>query len=239
METIVLIPGHGCKPEVFQAQVNVLSKHYHCICIDLCDYTTVNEVIEGILKKAPDQFIVLGFSLGAIIALQLVQQARARIQGLIYISAPYEGPPPRLLEELPVICKNLPDMDFMTFINAAYEKYFPNQSQQNPNYFIFKDMLIKTGKKHYIDQAHMLLQAWSLKPECHNSHPVLIMGGEHDHRALPEYHQKMAEQLKTSELHLIPNAKHFVTLEQPDAVNQIISKWINKIDFSARKQSKL
>ncbi|HLF67638.1 MAG TPA: alpha/beta hydrolase, partial [Gammaproteobacteria bacterium] len=174
-----------------------------------------------------------------IIALQLTQQASSRIQGLIHISAPYEGPSERLQQELPVICKNLPDMNLTEFINSAYQKYFPNQSYEDPLYIIFKQMLIETGKKHYIDQAKMLLQAWSLKPSCHDSHPVLIIGGANDHRALPEYHQEMAKQLKTSELHLIPDAKHFVTLEQPLLTNEIINEWLDKINLSAKNKSKL
>jgi pimeloyl-ACP methyl ester carboxylesterase len=239
MGTIVLIPGHGCKPQLFEAQVRALSQHHHCICIDLCDYTSIDEVIADILKKAPDKFFILGFSLGAVIALQLTQQASERIQGLIHISAPYEGPSERLQQELPTICKNLPHMNFTDFINSAYEKYFPGQSYDDPLYNTFKQMLIETGKKHYIDQAHMLLQPWTLKPACHDTHPVLIIGGANDHRALPEYHQAMHKQLKTSELHFIPMARHFVTLEQPLLTTQVINEWLSRFDLSAKKQSKL
>ncbi|MFA6038188.1 MAG: alpha/beta hydrolase [Legionellales bacterium] len=239
MGTIVLIPGHGCTPQVFDAQVRALSPQYRCICIDLRDYTTVDEVIADILNKAPDKFVILGFSLGAVIALQLAQQASDRIQGLIHISAPFEGPSDRLLQELPAICKNLPGMNFMEFINSGYQKYFPDRSVNDPLYIIFKQMLIDTGKKHYIDQAHMLLQPWSLKPSAHDTHPVLIIGGEHDHRALPEYHQAMHQQLKTSELHFIPNAKHFVTLEQPDLTNQVITNWLIKLAWHLKRQARL
>jgi len=226
METIILVPGHGCTPQVFAAQMQALSEHYHCISIDLREYKTREAVIAAILKQAPEKFFILGFSLGAIIALEISQKVPERINGLIHISAPYEGPSAAFVQELKQIRETLPTMEISEFCKIAYHKYFPDKELSYPLYKTFSHMLLETGKTHYLEQANMLLEPWTLMPKAHAHHPVLIMGGALDHRALPQYHKFMATELPTAVLYLIPHARHFVTLEQPALSTQIISEWI-------------
>jgi pimeloyl-ACP methyl ester carboxylesterase len=227
MNTIIFIPGHGCTPRVFEAQIQGLSAHYKCICIDLRDYKTIGEVIEYVLKNTPAQFYILGFSLGAAIALDITQQAPQRIKGHIHISLPYEGPSTTLINELTQIETDLPSMDMDEFIKLAYQKYFPHKAPNDPLYKILSQMLLETGKIHYIEQAHMLLQPWQLIASAHLHHPVLILSGALDQRAKPEYHETMAAQLKTSTRHVLPHAGHFLTVEQPALSTQIIQEWLN------------
>lgn len=226
MDTIIFIPGHGCTPRVFEAQIQGLSAHYQCICIDLRNYKTIDEIITHVLKNAPTQFYILGFSLGAAIALDISQRAPERIKGFIHISLPLEGPSPKLIAELTEIEKNLPIMEMSDFVNKSFEKYFPHKEKNDPLYAVLSQMLLDTGKMHYIEQAHMLLQPWHLIANAHQHHPVLILGGALDKRAKPEYHQTMATQLKTATLHLLTDAGHFLTIEQPVLSTQIIREWL-------------
>ncbi len=227
MDTIIFIPGHGCTPRVFEAQIQELSAHYECVCIDLRNYKTIKEIIDHVLNNTPSQFYILGFSLGAAIALDISQQAPHRIKGHIHISLPYEGPSTTLINELTQIEKDLPSMEMDEFIKLAYQKYFPHKEPSDPLYAILSQMLLETGKIHYIEQAHMLSKPWHLIASAHQHHPVLILSGALDKRAKPEYHEKMAAQLKTSTLHVLPNAGHFLTLEQPALSTQIIQEWLN------------
>lgn len=226
MDTIIFIPGHGCTPRVFEAQIKGLSALYKCICIDLRNYKTIEAVITHVLKSAPSQFYILGFSLGAAIALDISQQAPERIKGLIHISLPFEGPSTKLVAELTEIEQNLPTMEMSDFINKAFEKYFSHKKLNDPLYEVLSQMLMETGKMHYIKQAHMLLQPWHLIASSHQHHPVLILGGALDKRAKPEYHETMAAQLKTATLHLLADAGHFLTIEQPLVSTQIIQEWL-------------
>lgn len=226
MDTVFFIPGHGCTTRVFAAQMHGLSSAYHCICIDLRDYKTIEDVITHILQNAPPQFYILGFSLGAAIALDVSQQIPSRIKGLIHISLPNEGPSETLIAELTQIENDLPKMEMSELIHKAYQKYFSHKELDDPLYEILSQMLIDTGKTHYIEQAHMLLHPWKFLPSAHQHHPVLILGGALDKRAKPEYHEKMASQLKTATLHLLPNAGHFLTLEQPTLSTQMIQEWL-------------
>lgn len=233
MDTIIFIPGHGCTARVFAAQMELLSAQYHCVCIDLREYKTIEEVILDILKKAPKQFFILGFSLGAAIALHVSQQAPERIKGHIHISLPYEGPPQVLVEDLVHVETMLSTMDMTTFAQQAYQKYFPHRRTDDPLYAVLLQMLNDTEKVHYLEQAHMLLRPWNLLPKAHAQHPVLILGGALDKRAKPEYHQHMAKQLKTATLHLFPNTGHFLTLEQPTLASQKIKEWLAQCNLTS------
>ncbi len=166
MDTIIFIPGHGCTPRVFESQIKALSSDYHCICIDLREYKTIEEIILHVLKQAPDKFYILGFSLGAAIALHISQQAPERIKGLIHISLPFEGPSETLVVDLGEVEKNLQMIDMSDFVKLAYQKYFPHRQLDDPLYDILSQMLLDTEKTHYIEQAHMLLRPWALVPNA-------------------------------------------------------------------------
>ncbi len=229
MDTIILIPGHGCKSQVFKAQMQALSTSYHFICIDLCEYHSIDKVINDILNKAPKQFFILGFSLGAAIALDITQRVPERIKGHIHISLPFEGPSDFLVEDLKRVKQALEQMSMSEFSDLAYAKYFPHKPVDDPLHSVLTDMLVETGKIHYLEQAQMLLEPWKLIPSAHDNHPVLILGGELDQRAKPEYHRMMAERLRNATLHLLPDSGHFVTLEQPGLSSRIIFDWLVRL----------
>lgn len=226
MDTIIFIPGHGCTKTVFATQMQTLSMQYHCLCIDLRDYTSIEAVVAAILKQAPEKFFILGFSLGAAIALHVSQQFPERIKGLMHISLPFEGPSAGLIAELTQIAQTLPEMEMSAFIELAYQKYFPHQPNHPVLHATIAQMLLETGKTHYLQQAKMLLHPWNLLPKAHAQHPVLILGGVLDKRAKPEYHQAMAAQLTHATLYLIPNAGHFLTIEQPEVSSQKLQEWL-------------
>ena len=104
--------------------MHALANSYRCVPVDLRHYQTRAEVEADILAKAPDQFFILGFSLGACIAMSVAQQVPERIKGWIHISLPFEGPPPGLVEDLHHVQGLLPTITMSEYIELAYQKIF-------------------------------------------------------------------------------------------------------------------
>ena len=58
--------------------------------------------------------------------------------------------------------------------------------------------------------------------------PCLLMTGEHDAGCSPEHNKKMANEIKNSELVILPNYKHSFLIEAPDEVANNLIKFTKK-----------
>ena len=56
--------------------------------------------------------------------------------------------------------------------------------------------------------------------------PTLIMTGENEVGSTPEMSKMLHQEIKNSQLFIIPKAKHMATFEMSDLVNQKINKFI-------------
>ena len=61
--------------------------------------------------------------------------------------------------------------------------------------------------------------------------PTLIGVGDEDIATKPEKAERIHEQIKNSQLHLIPKAGHSSCLEQPEIVNQLIENFLKQTDL--------
>ena len=57
--------------------------------------------------------------------------------------------------------------------------------------------------------------------------PTLIMTGENEIGSTPEMSKLLNQEIKNSELYIIPKAKHMVTFERANLVNIALSKFIS------------
>ena len=60
--------------------------------------------------------------------------------------------------------------------------------------------------------------------------PCLLMTGENDGGCTPKHNEKMANEIKNSELVILPKLKHSFLIEGPDQIIDNIIKFITKFD---------
>lgn len=59
--------------------------------------------------------------------------------------------------------------------------------------------------------------------------PALVVYGEHDRLAPPEYHEYLAAHLLDAELVEIPDAAHLPMVERPEAFNEAVSGFLDEV----------
>ena len=74
-------------------------------------------------------------------------------------------------------------------------------------------------------------RAMLLRPDSHADlerlHlPALVLCGEEDRATPVAEHEAMAARLADSRLEIVPQCGHLSTIEQPDAVNRLLSDWL-------------
>ena len=82
---LVLISGTLCNARLWQPLLDRLNLS-DVIGITLTDATSAADASRNLLRELPPRFLLAGFSLGAIVALQMVADAPQRITGLALLS---------------------------------------------------------------------------------------------------------------------------------------------------------
>ena len=227
-EPLLLLPGMMCDARLFAPQVAEFSAHRQTMVMPMTGRTSIKDIAEDILKKAPNRFALLGLSMGGIVAMEIIRQAPERISCLaLFDTNPMADSPERA---------SLRDEEIKRV--EAGELRAVMRDDMKPNYLaegknkteildLCMDMAESLGAQVFVDQTIALQtrpdQCETLKKV---QVPTLIACGEHDSLCPLEKHQLMHDLITESRLCVIPGAGHLPTLEQPELTNQEVSEWL-------------
>ena len=82
---LVFIPGLLTDKRVFAPQVKALADIANCTVADIDGADSIAALAKSVLARAPHRFALAGFSMGGYIALEIMRQARERVQALALI----------------------------------------------------------------------------------------------------------------------------------------------------------
>jgi malonyl-CoA O-methyltransferase len=87
---LVLLHGWGCDSECWQPLLPHLQQHGDVLCVDylwaLDKAESLEQALQSLLGQLPKQFMLLGWSLGGMLATRLVTMAQERVYGLITLA---------------------------------------------------------------------------------------------------------------------------------------------------------
>src|SRR5687768_8981309 len=83
--TILLLPGLLCDASVWTAQIEALRPHAHVLVADFSQQDTLEAMARSALAMTEGPIIAIGHSMGARVAMEMVQLAPERIQKLALI----------------------------------------------------------------------------------------------------------------------------------------------------------
>lgn len=94
---IVFIHGWGVNSEVWQPVIEPISKNFQVITIDLPGFAlnienapkdySLDEVANSILAVLPEQFFIVGWSLGGLVATQIARLVAKKVKGLVTVAS--------------------------------------------------------------------------------------------------------------------------------------------------------
>ena len=188
-------------------------------------------------QHLPSNAVVMGYSMGARLALQIAVQNPNAYKGLILI-----GGTPGIENETEIQQRQLWDQRQAERILELGMCAFLDEWQQMPIIQSQENIALELRQKmrYYREQQNPIQMAYSMKyfgtgrmPHCWNQLnnlkiPVLLVVGAFDQKYL-EIAQKMQRYLPSSTLLIIPNAGHCAHLEQPVPFMQEVHTWLASI----------
>lgn len=193
--------------------------------IDLDD--SVPELAASVLAQAPARFALVGHSLGAIVALEVVRQAPARVTRLVLVNASGRGPSTAQQQVWSDWATRTRAGGFDAVAAEVARATLPTTRRDDADLVAAGErMAARVGGSGFLQQ----LAAQSTRPDnldlvAHLAVPVLVMSGALDEMCPPALQQELADRCPTATLVTIASAGHMLPLEDPDAVADAIRAW--------------
>lgn len=227
---IYLLPGLLCDETVWRHQIAALSHLAETRVPDFRGLSSFREMALKVLRAAPERFSVVGHSMGARVALELMQLAPERIDKFVLMDLGVHPVQPGEAEERMVLV-HVAEAQGMEVLAAAWIPPMIARARHRDAALIqeIRGMVLRSTPADYRGQIEAALQRADQSQYLPAiKHKVLLICGAEDEWSPVAQHEAIQHQLSSAELVVIPHSGHMVTMEQPEAVNKVLLEWLQR-----------
>jgi len=228
MMKLIFIPGLLCDDSFWQPIINCFKHQYEIQIIDVSSCTDIDEFARSIVEGIDEDVILVGFSLGAWIALHAYSLLRDYCRGIILISSTPGNLTPSTQNRLSGYIEEIESGDFEKFINDDYEFDFAESNKKHADLKkAFMKMTHDQGAKVAVNQLRSMLEFNKAFPNMNEiSSPSLLIRGQEDRSLNIPRQEKMLQEIPDAKLVEISNAAHYAPLENPEITALEIESWM-------------
>ena len=233
--TVLLLPGNMCDARLWSPLGAELDRRNIAWRVgDLSRQSSITAMAADMLAEQDGPLLPVGFSMGAIVALEMARQApeRLRALGLLALNAS---------ADLPERAQHRPRQQ-TDVRGGALERVVAEELK--PNYLaaanrgdaallaLTMDMALALGADVFVRQSEALRTREDLRPVLSTlALPVLLACGAEDALCPPEWHRRWAEAIgPAAVLHQIAGAGHLLPIEQPRRLAAVLIPWLQTIE---------
>jgi (E)-2-((N-methylformamido)methylene)succinate hydrolase len=247
-EPLIFIHGVGLDHTMWNQQINSLSDSFRVIVYDMLGHggsehppgpysiTQYVEQLSGLMKFLKiEQTHLVGFSMGGMVAQAFALAYKNKLKTVTIMNAVANRTDEQrkgILARVEEVRENGP----LSTIEPAITRWF------NPTFIQSKEEVVNQVRKRLqTNNPSSYIAAYTLFatadaevwPELQNIEtPALIITAENDIGSNPEMARMMHEQIKGSDIKIIPDMKHMLPVEGADIVNKELRQFIDKQTIS-------
>lgn len=227
-QDLILLPGTLCNHSQWQHQLAHLQGLAHMQIADLTRDSSVGAMAERVLAAAPERFALAGFSMGGVVAFEMMRQAPERVTRLALLDAnpgvfDRAGAASWRQEVEAVRAGNFGDLAG----RMLQEMVHPSRRQDADLGRALRQMAESVGAEAYVNQAKALLNRPDSRPTLpHIRVPTLLLTGREDQACPVALQEEMVAAIPEAALVVIEQSGHMTTMEQPQAVTALLSYWL-------------
>ncbi len=229
-EPLVLLPGMMCDARLYSPQIAAFSHERPIVTVPLNDHDTVQALATDIILNAPPRFALAGLSMGGIVAMEVFRQAPERITRLALLDTNPKAEAATIAEKREPQMQKVRDGQLRAVMRDEMK---PNYLTDGPRMGQILDLCMAMAETLGPDVFIAQSRALQSRPDQQETLrtlkvPTLLLCGEDDALCPIHRHELMHDLIPGSTLKIIKNAGHLPTLEQPDATNEALAKWLNQ-----------
>lgn len=224
---LLLLPGLLCDARIWP--VETLSLTSPVIApMGYGDADTLAEMAERALEGAPERVSLLGHSMGARVALEIVRRYPNRVERLALVSTGVHLTRPGEANARHALL----DIGLAEGAEALVDRWLPPMlaaRRRTDEAFIrpLRAMCVQAGVETYQVQIKALLH----RPEVERllptiGCPTLVLVGSEDHWSPPDQHRAIAAAIAGAQLKIIDGSGHMLPAEAPAAFVKAVGEWL-------------
>jgi pimeloyl-ACP methyl ester carboxylesterase len=227
--TLILVPAFGCDEQLYSPQISALKANVDFI-VHVPTASRYEGMVRDVLNLAPDQFAILGTSMGGRLALEVALAAPERVTGLCVIGAG-AGPVADQAAGLRRSARiRTGEMKQVIAEMAEMVAHLPGPRGPATRQ-AFVDMAMAFDVDNLARQSDALAHRVDRWDELENVEALtLCLWGEHDKFSPGDDGLRMAEAVDIGSFIEFPNCGHFPTLEYPQEATEAIMMWLEDIE---------
>lgn len=233
---IVLLHGVGLRAEAWNRQIDALSGSYHVTAFDMPGHgesalrpemTCVSDYADAVLADLTEPALVIGHSMGAMIALDLASRAPDLVRGVVALNAVFE----RSADAARAVQRRAAELDGESLVDpsVALERWFGIEASDEQS--ACGDWLSDVSPAGY--KAAYTVFAHDPGPDraalADLSCPALFMTGAQEPNSTPEMSQAMAALAPSGRAIIVPEAAHMMPMTHPDEVNAALLDFAEEV----------
>lgn len=229
MPALILIPGLACDAAMWRGQLEALAPHRPAVADAHVECDSIASMAEALLEAHAGPLVLCGASMGGMIAMEAARQAPGRIVGLALLgtSARPEDDAMRAVREAAIALFAQGRLAEVIEPNVAFAFHPDNAARLAPHYL---RLVLRAGAGQLIRQNRAVIARPDARVHLPQLRcPALVLCGEADAITPPECAREIATLIPDARLELIAQCGHMLTMEQPEAVNAALSRWLGML----------
>ena len=225
---LVLVPGLLCTRDLYAPQIAALGGGYNIMVGDHTSQDTMAAIADGILEQAPDEFALMGLSMGGYVAFEILRRAPERVTRLCLIDTSARADREEQADQRRALIAMAEKEGLNPIIDILLPLLIhPDRLGDENLTGTIREMMVETGAESFIRQQKAIISRSDAREELPDVNcPTMIIVGQDDGLTPPKVAREMAELIPGARLEIIPDCGHLSTLERPDAVGRIIQDWL-------------
>lgn len=237
MHSIVLLPGLACDAALWRDQIPALAAAGHEPRVSDVHQraATLPEMARALLAEHAGALVLVGSSMGGMLALHAWREAPQRVRGLALLSTTARPDTPELIQlrREAIVEFERGHAELVLRANAMFA-FHPDHADDSRRVDDYVAQVLRIGTAQLIAQNRAVMQRADMRPwlarvRC----PVLVACGEADALTPPAMSREIAQAIPQAQLEIVERAGHLLTWEQPERVNSLLLQWLATIDASA------
>lgn len=237
MTRVILLPGLASDAALWRHQVPALTHAGHTVHVTDAHARadTLSAMARLVLDEHEGPLVLVGTSMGGILALEVFRQAPQRVAALALLGSSARPDTPEMitLRSAAVLEFEQGRMDEVLRANVPFA-FHPRRQADAALVGDYFEMVRRAGAAQLIQQNRAIMARPDSRPLLRRVRcPVLLVCGDADALTPPESSQEIAAAVPQSELHLLPQCGHLLTWERPDEVNAVLLNWLAGLERPA------
>ncbi|UYN94516.1 MAG: alpha/beta fold hydrolase [Enhydrobacter sp.] len=231
---LLLVPGVLCSPRLYAAQLAALKDIAEIVVPDwrkapLSIWDSWETAARWVLGQAPaDKFALAGLSLGGMMAVEIMQIAPERVTRLALLDTGMRSQNDAEKAVRRARIRLADEGHFELVLGLQMSRFLP--AYRLPDKTLVDEVMAmcgEIGKEIYKRQEALAAIRVDRRPDLPRiACPTVVVCGRDDAATPLFMSEEMAAAIKGSELIVVEQCGHLVTMEKPEETNAILRRWL-------------